>query len=366
MAPSAVYNTPFSVDTTKQTNTTKGLKHVTLRASNGEALPDIGTLEPSTLDEPIEELRRRYEKNGYLWVKGILDRERVLQMREQYFKFMRENGDTHITADGTNPRDGIFSQRDWREFLLPGALRVFNGLKDEGIFVDKIFAAHIADFYKEFKEVATKPIDDFVGKLCSFEDPMCLVRSLLRCNVPGGETTPVHYDQIYLRAGPPTSITGWIPLGDCSLVGGGLMYLEDSVSVGEKFEADFTEKNAQLSDEERISAFNKNMNAGGFLDRNAATFGKHWGKKWLVAEYEAGDVVFHNPFIVHASCKNESPENIIRLSTDLRFVDRKKPYDERWMVHAYVDADPNVGSRQKKDPPIQNEQEKELPVSVSH
>jgi hypothetical protein len=63
-------------------------------------------------------------------MKGILDKEKVLDMREQYFRFMTENGDTGILAKGTNPRDGI-SGEDWRNFLLPGALRLFNGLKDE-------------------------------------------------------------------------------------------------------------------------------------------------------------------------------------------------------------------------------------------
>lgn len=230
-------------------------------------------------------------------MKGIVDKEKVLRMREKYFQFMR---DTDILAEGTNPRDGIFSGKDWREFLLPGALRVFNGMKDEGIFVDKVFQAHVADFYQEFKENATKPMVEFAGRLRQFQDPMLLTRSLLRCNVPGGETTPVHYDQIFLRAGPPTSITGWIPLGDCPIVGGGLMYLENSVSIGKQFESDFTEKARDLSDEERISAFNKNMMAGGFLDRDAAKFGQYWGRKWLVTHYEAGDVVFHDPFMVHA------------------------------------------------------------------
>lgn len=221
-------------------------------------------------------------------------------MREQYFRFMTENGDSGILKQGTNPRDGIFSGEDWRQFLLPGAIRVANGLKDEGVFVEKTLKAHVAHFYSEFKSDIAEPLESFVGKLAQFQDPMLLKRTLLRCNVPGGETTPVHYDQIYLRAGPPTSVTAWIPLGDCALTGGGLMYLENSVGIGKKFEADFSEKSKDLTDEERLSAFNKNMMAGGFLDRNAAVFGKFWGRRWLVAPYEAGDVVFHNPFMIHA------------------------------------------------------------------
>lgn len=73
-----------------------------------------------------------------------------------------------------------------------------------------------------------------------------------------------------------------------------------SVPNGEKFETDFSEKSQSLTDEERISTFNKHMTAGGFLDRYAANFGNYWGRRWLVAYYKASDVVFHNIFNINA------------------------------------------------------------------
>lgn len=39
-----------------------------LKASNGDVLPKIGLMKSSSPDLPIEELRRRYEEDGYLWV----------------------------------------------------------------------------------------------------------------------------------------------------------------------------------------------------------------------------------------------------------------------------------------------------------
>jgi phytanoyl-CoA hydroxylase len=63
--------------------------------------------------------------------------------------------------------------------------------------------------------------------------------------------------------------------------------------------------------------------------------GKGRYRKWLVADYEAGDVVFHYPCSVHASCSNQDEEVRIRLSTDLRFNSKKDwnegRADERWM-----------------------------------
>lgn len=57
----------------------------------------------------------------------------------------------------------------------------------------------------------------------------------------------------------------------------------------------------------------------------------HGDHKWLVTNYEAGDVVFHDPYSIHASGRNEDPENRIRLSTDLRFYEKDDPgIDTRW------------------------------------
>ena len=94
-------------------------------------------------------------------------------------------------------------------------------------------------------------------------DPFILRRHLLRSNVPfaKGTSTGVHYDQIFLRAGPPTTLTAWVPIGDCGPQTGGLMYLEDSVRLGEEFEKRFERmcEDKGMSREEKLSAFNQNV-----------------------------------------------------------------------------------------------------------
>lgn len=110
------------------------------------------------------------------------------------------------------------------------------------------------------------------------------------------------------------------------------MYLSDSTDLGKAIEDDFTCRAAELSEDERISAFNVNMEKYGQLSQNATEFGEaHGRKRWLVADYEAGDVVFHDPFTIHTSTMNEDPEGKIRLSTDLRFYQDGSDLDKRWM-----------------------------------
>ena len=63
-----------------------------------------------------------------------------------------------------------------------------------------------------------------------------------------------------------------------------------------------------MSPEERIDAFNRSMAKDGFLSYDAEEFGRlmeKWRLKCLVGDYEAGDVVFHKPHMIHGATKNE-------------------------------------------------------------
>ncbi|KAI8714664.1 hypothetical protein NCS52_01186800 [Fusarium sp. LHS14.1] len=280
----------------------------TLYGHDGE-IEDARLLTPCSLDTPIEELRRRYWQDGVIWVKGLLDPDLVNDFRAAYFSMMDEG--TNMLKPGSDPRDGIFNpDTDWRDFT---SLTRGHSSRTPSIHTTR------AD---------TKNSRILSGNASS-----------------RGEITPVHYDQIFLRVGPPTSVTAWIPIGDVEVEGGGLIYLDRAHDIGVKYEEDFSKMNAGLSDKERMSAFNKNMERGGWLDKNTARFGNQWSRTWLVGAYEAGDVVFHTPYTIHAGAKNRSPKGRLRLSTDLQFVDKTKPYDERWKFLAFSENDPNVARK---------------------
>ena len=111
------------------------------------------------------------------------------------------------------------------------------------------------------------------------------------------------------------------------------MYLENSNTLGEDIEAEFMRNSQDMPEAERIDAFNKNMAKGGFLSHDAEEFGRVEGKggRWLVGDYEAGDVVFHKPYMVHAATKNEDERGRIRLASDLRFYKEGAGLDRRWL-----------------------------------
>lgn len=279
-------------------------------------------LRPSYPNMPIEELHQRYEQDGYLFVKGLLPREDVLEMRRRYFDFLAPTG---VLQENTDPVEGIFNKtKSPDDYPGIGAGNVGNNSRPGGEgaaqFVDKAIEAHYKDWYAE-KFCNHPDLYGFVARFMGWGDnTLSFKRTLLRNNPPGSKPIGVHYDQIFLRYGDPTSVTAWVPIGDIKLNGGGLIYLEDGTSayiprmcykaqqlttagdsVGLKLEEEFTTraKQAGLTEEEARSAFNSNMMATGLLSEFPAEYAKEQGRRWLASSYEAGDVVLHKP---HAVC----------------------------------------------------------------
>lgn len=188
---------------------------------------DIFSLHPSYPTEDLTELRARYERDGYLFLKGLLPRSDVLRARSAYFTSLQPTG---VLDPSTSPVDGIFdSSKDCLQYPGVGAGVIGNGRKGEGAssqFVELAVKAHTEDWYTEFCEHSA--LRDFIAKISGWgESTLGVKRSLLRNNVPGNQAIGVHYDQIFLRHGEPTSYTAWVPIGDVGVQGGGLIYLEN-------------------------------------------------------------------------------------------------------------------------------------------
>jgi len=262
-----------------------------------------------------------------------MPREDVLDMREAYFKHLEPTG---ILKPGTSPRDGIFNEGE-----DPIAHNGVGGkdLPEDIKRVQQLTTAHTMPFYLKFLE--HPKLRTFIQEFMGWKKDVLIKRTMLRHNVPHGLSTGIHYDRIFLRAGEAEFLTGWVPIGDCTAEGGGLMYLENSDDIGKDMEADFMKRAEQFTPEERINGFNQNMARDGQLSHNVidlneeltnGTFGdKTKKRRWLVGNYEAGDVVFHNPYMIHGAVKNTDPQGRVRLSTDLRFYEEGAPLDTRWM-----------------------------------
>lgn len=262
-------------------------------------------LRPSDPSLPLEELRKRYEEDGYLFLKQILPRKDVLEARNAYFSSLETTG---VLKPGTKAVEGVFDPaKSHLDYPGIGAGHIGGNGKPGGEkaaqFVDLALDAHYKEWYAE-KFCNHPTLYDFVAKFSDWgENTLSLRRTLLRNNIPGSKPIGVHYDQIFLRYGDPTSVTAWVPMGDIKLNGGGLIYLEDGDKIGLEMEQTFFRKAKQagLTDEEAKSAFNSNMMATGLLSETPAEFAREHGRRWLVSAFEAGDVVLHKPHMVCCS-----------------------------------------------------------------
>ncbi|GCE16105.1 phytanoyl-CoA dioxygenase family protein [Tengunoibacter tsumagoiensis] len=280
--------------------------------SNGHTLSQaperLGWLEPTDPHTPITELHEKYKANGYLWLKQILPREAVMAFRKRIFASLAASG---MLVPGSDPEVGLYS-----------------GVTEQPELAHKLFMeAHRWPEYEEFCRMPeiVQFYERFLGGKLHLHK-----RKLLRYNVPGDPNcTGVHYDLVYLRGGTDQLCSSWIPLGDIPVERGGLIYLEGSDALGRKMEAEFAQKNASLPPEERISAYNRNMRTGWLTD-DLPALADRVNTRWLIADYEAGDMVVHSPYMIHAATTNYDPANNIRLSTDIRYQRIDDAIDTRW------------------------------------
>ncbi len=284
--------------------------------ANGKVLSNaphrLGCLTPTDPGIGIEAICGFYRENGYVWLKDFLPRKDVIEFRGWVFGHMAKTG---LIAAGTDPRDGIASAS------VP-----------KGREVDRCLMSLVRSVaYEGFcaQPRLSRFMDEFLSGISYLHK-----RKIMRHVRPGTTTaTPAHYDLVYLRGGTSRIVTAWIPIGDIPIEMGGLTYLEGSHAIGLDMEREFGEKNRDLSPEERVSAYNRNMTEGGWVSKDLPNMAERFDARWLVADYEAGDVMLHSPFMIHASTTNQDRQHRLRLSTDIRYQNVEDEIDARWNNH---------------------------------
>jgi hypothetical protein len=287
--------------------------------SNGHALDmtpkRLGRLLLSDPSNPISSLRERFNADGYLFLKGFRPRSDVLEFRRYVFAAF---ADTGLITKGSDPLDGLYSGTPEGDLVRRRLMEVVRSAAFEAFCL----SPNLWRF-----------MDQFLGGLSYLHK-----RKLLRHTRPGeARATPAHYDLVYLRGGTDRIVTSWIPIGDTPTEMGGLCYLEGSHALGRRLESEFMAASTDLPPEDRIGAYNKHMKAGGWISDNLPEMAEQFDSRWLVADFEAGDIMLHSPFMIHAATSNDSQSNRIRLSTDIRYQNVRDEIDARWGNHWSLD-----------------------------
>lgn len=273
-------------------------------------------LDSSEAIDDIPELHRRMNEHGYLYMRGLLNRDWVMDARRSICEKIAD-----MLLDPDAPLiDAVWNRKTLGAFKPEFAT-------GNPVIERLLYTGEMIEFYNRF-----------FGKPAAHYD-----FTWLRSVAPGPGTSS-HCDVVYMGRGERQQLfTTWTPLGDIDFAQGGLMVLDGSNNFdplkrtyGEHDVDTFcTNKGDGKSDGDGWkSGFNwlpgTNMKAvGGALGNDPNAVRDAVGGTWRTTEFSAGDVLIFTCYTVHASMDNTSDR--IRLSTDSRYQPMGTVLDERWV-----------------------------------
>ncbi len=240
-------------------------------------------------------LHARFDEDGYLFVRNLHPRETVLEARRTVIDYMLSQGAE--LEPGTDPMDAIFKMNGKRIQTL--------GRRDVTHLPAVRHVLEGKSIFKLFERYFDEPARTFDYKWLRFVDP--------------GQSTPSHYDVVYMGRGSSRLMTCWTPMGDIPIEQGTLCVCPKSHTMP-AFEK--VRKTYGQSDVDR------DLIEGQFTKDPQEIIDK-FGGQWLTANMHAGDVIIIGMHTMHCSTNNMTKQS--RLSCDTRFQPAADPIDERWV-----------------------------------
>ena len=241
-----------------------------------------------------EALRDRFDQDGYLLLRELVDPQKVIAARERIMEYMAEK---EALVPGTPAMEGVMP-KDGKTVNLMGP----NPATREPAVLRALEAQELFEFFT-----------DFYG-----EDPLTYDYKWLRA-VGNEKFTGSHFDVVYMGRGSRNVNTVWIPMGDIPIEHGTLAICEGSHRAPEF---------------ERLRATYGQMdvdrdNIQGWFSENPEEILDKFGGTWLTTDFKPGDILTFGLYTLHASTTNTT--NRFRLSCDVRFQPKSEPADERWI-----------------------------------
>lgn len=232
-------------------------------------------------DASAEELRALMQEHGYLFFRGLIPTERVMEVRRDVTNLCAEAG---WIAPGTDPMEALanldmepISESIGRDSYLPVYRKVLKT--------------------PSFHDFPTAPSLLAVARKLLQTEPLVHPRRIGRITFPNLEiaTTPAHQDHFYIR-GAVETYSCWTPLGDCPRELGGLAVADQSRHKG------FLEHDMTIA----------GATGGSGVSVNEAE------TDWHTSDFKAGDALFFHSYTIHKALPNISG-NRLRISTDNRY-----------------------------------------------
>lgn len=247
-------------------------------------------LEPIVDSSPLlsspEALRRRFQDEGYLYLRGLLDVSRVRALQEDIFACCREKGwfDPGTTSIENGPPVVVPVNEGEAPFF-----RVY----DE---VQKLESLHTQAHDSDITRVMRMLLDE-----TAFPHPLSICRLIFPDN--NEAITPPHQDYPN-NQGTTELYACWMPLVDCPVERGGLAMLPGSHRYG-------------------LLPLEFSLGPG---NRQAVVPAELAQQSWVGGDYRPGDVLIFHSLMLHRSLPNLTDR--MRLSVDFRYQSVHEPMTE--------------------------------------
>lgn len=237
-------------------------------------------------------LQQRMEADGYLFFRGVLNREQVLAARQEVFGRLAEVGEIREPAI-----EGIATGTSQRLQREPDLLRFWKSVS-EGPALRRVTHGD------ELRHVAGQ----YFGKPAMPHDYMFLRAAAF------GQSTNLHYDFPFFAGGSENIVTVWVPFGEIPICDGPLMIVEGSHRFDDLVQP---MKDAMRNPNTDFAAIQQAAYMGS-TSENVKLL-RERQTRILTTNFNAGDVIFFSMFTMHGSLDNHSPIGRVRLSVDVRY-----------------------------------------------
>lgn len=256
---------------------------------------EMGVLEESNhLLGDVAALHGRMQEDGFLYLKGLIPRENVLQARKTVLQHME---DKRALTPNTPILEGVMPAGG-RSVQLMGR----KGIATHPDMMAVLECRELFDFFERF-----------------FGEPAITFNYKWLRAVGNEEYTGAHIDFVYMGQGSSRLHTVWIPFGDIEVEQGTLAMCVASNRL-ESFGRIRQTYGRMDVDRDQVE---------GWFSRDPLEIVEKFGGRWVTGNFSAGDVMIFGMHTMHASTTNLT--NRFRLSCDVRFQPASDPADARWV-----------------------------------
>uniref|UniRef100_A0A7S0QVB7 Phytanoyl-CoA dioxygenase n=1 Tax=Pyramimonas obovata TaxID=1411642 RepID=A0A7S0QVB7_9CHLO len=250
--------------------------------------------------DKLGDLRERFQRDGYVYIKKLLPPDRVLQARSITLSSLADLR-PDVFAKGVSPLQGTAAEGTSAIGLL-GHQQV---ARSDGV-------ASVLEAPECFRLAAA-----LVGE---HETNIVTTSYKWLRAVARGEFTGVHSDRVFLGKGSERLLTLWLPIGDVPVEQGAMMVCRGSHRLRAFAPIHTCYGKSQVGKDGTVSGwFSDDGNDVGTVVAN------RYAVDWRTTDFEAGDAVALSLDVIHMTAANRTDQ--IRLSCDTRWQPAQDPRD---------------------------------------